>query len=629
MVRKYLDVKKHRNMQELKYLRRVDIITLRKHLFKWLKFIFSIIAITVSLYGLFCTVYSDVIVQNNNDFLTLPDKSLNEKKIEVTLDELVKGGENESLQYKKKTYIFILDINKANRNKQLSKNLEERLKKVISSLNSNSFHHYGFKIKEDEVQPNVMSFGKVRLYELLVELLKKNKGRELKDEFSIWVVGNISGQIFPDAGNKIAAAEKNIFDAIAIIKDFSDESDTDPNFDNLFSRLLDQYKDEFKEKLLSEYDEPSFIITILSDLLYDTDQMFTQRSEEVNRNWTQLEEKIRKVSSARIMANMLILAEKEPDAQKTIYPLFRRNIDWYRLNKYLMGNPENRNFLYTVRTTQRNIAFLYTNPYYVSKTPFIIRFTSDGENTIKLDMPSDTNSMLGPKISIFCEKLGGSYASLGESKRLVTGGSEFEVKLKKDQMIRLTYNGRLPLYFSSPILKLSIKNDCTTLLVPIDFVKRLPDWASRLFIHLRRIIILSVIIGVVVLILVLATFLMSKFGFKDLNPIVMSPEKLEEDSASPPEKLEKKPEKTKGHSKDSQRKIDRKIVNLFNELPVKELSELPGVGPGIAKKIKKEREKQLFKNIDDLKRVKGVNDNKIKTIKDHFENKSKKGKDEG
>ncbi len=58
-------------------------------------------------------------------------------------------------------------------------------------------------------------------------------------------------------------------------------------------------------------------------------------------------------------------------------------------------------------------------------------------------------------------------------------------------------------------------------------------------------------------------------------------------------------------------KIQERLKVDINHAPQEELEQLPQIGPTLAQRLIKERERDFFKNLEDLKRVKGMG---VKTL---------------
>lgn len=457
------------------------------------KNVLTVIIFVLALYGVLCTVYSDVIVQNKNNFITIPYQSLANDRVEATFSgllgkkELKEGEENiDKKKNHNNSYIFILDISGSIENINIKTSLYTMYKEGIESAKVT----FGCKISEN-AKPTVLDVAKVQLFKLLRELYL-NKGEDTNDEFAIWTLGDEGKLIYP-SDRKIKIEKQHIRRAIEEIDKIPNRVDRNTNFAHLFRRLTNEYKKELEEKQLDEYDNPYFIITIISDLVHDVKNEFKDRSEKIEKIWEQLKEKIQQISYSRTMANLIVFSDIEPNIQKTIFHLFKSNMDWYRLNKVLIGEEKCNTFLYTVKTTPENIIFYYTNPQFISNSEYIIK-SADRDNDLKVDIPEEVNLVPVPKISLFCKKCSALGKETGEGKRLVSGGSEFEVKLGKDQQLKLIYNGRVPANLSVPVLRLSMSEDFKTILIPILFIKKLPKWASWIFIILQVLFVICLLV---------------------------------------------------------------------------------------------------------------------------------------
>lgn len=587
----------------LKYREKV-LDFFRKYALKIVGVILSILILVVSLYALFCTVYSDVIVQNNNEFIKLPEKSLTEKEIETTFKKLI-GTENKS----RNLHVFVLDISGSiKKGIKLGEDVYINYRDGIKSVND-KFGGGIINLKKRETM-DVFDFVKSRLYRLLLALLQKNKD-ECNSEFAIWTIGDEAVKKYPD-GRKVGVTENSIKDAIKRIDAPINKGEYNTNFVSLFYRLKKVYERELEQNKRDPYESPNFIITILSDLIHDVKNSYNSRSRELKENWNELKEEIKAICNSRIMANMMVISEKNPDIQKTIFSLFKDNIEWYRLNKFLIEEKRQKTFLFTVRTTKKNIIFYYENPNFISQSKFTIRYSQNKANKIRIDIPSKADSVSSQKIIISCRKINAKNEPLGDEQNIITGGSEYEVNLGKNQKIRLTFNGRLPESIYSPILRISLDNEGKTYLIPIDFIKRLPDWASRIFIALKVIFSWVSRIGVFLIVAGLITFFFFKFGIRDQKS--EKSEEIEENALPVQKSLEVEEEGTISEPDISptDQFTEEDFVNI-NSASNNELKKLPGIS---AKRAKKIRENRPYEKIDDLKEVLGKDSYRV--IKDRI-----------
>jgi len=281
--------------------------------------------------------------------------------------------------------------------------------------------------------------------------------------------------------------------------------------------------------------------------------------------------------------------------------LFKENLDWYQLNKYLVGEERNKNFLFTTRPTENNIKFYYENPNFISMSKFILKYTRPEANLIKIDIPLQENKNITQKISVYCEKHGAVDDPSKYRKRIISGGSEFKVELEKSEKIILAFNGRRPSSLSSPILRISLCNEGRTYLVPIDFVKRLPDWASKLFIVLQTLFWVGSILLVVGLLVFFALKKVVKEQQTETGEKPSPPGNSFEKEESHGPKVDISPSSS---IKDESPAEEKSLINI-NTAQANELKALTGINAKRARQIKTMRENHPFKTIDELKGVLG------------------------
>ncbi len=452
--------------------------------------IFTLLMVVISLYALLCTVYSDVIVQNENDFLILPWKSLIEKEPETTFAELV-GKEREE----KCLYVFVLDISGSMRKNTLDESEYINYKKAIQMVD-NTFAQNILKL-ENRKMTDKSDIARVRLYELLLSLLDKNRGGS-DSEFAVWTLGDEGIKIYPEEG-KAKVQYLTIRDAIKRISNTKGYWQRNTNFANLFNSLRIVYDEELSKYPLSEsYERPMVVLTILSDFIDDV--RYTAHSKEIENKWNELKKTIQEITNSKIMFNLIEFSEKEIESRRSIFPILKQNLNWIQWNEYHLGEERDNSFLYRVGIAKNTIKLYYKNPNFIPKSRFTIKYTGNEVNTIKIDILSQDNNNTAQKISLLCEKLGFKDDPIFANNQIISGGREFKVRLGASEQIRLTFSDRLPSGLSSPILRISMGNEGRTYQVPIHFIKKLPEWVPVLFLILQ-------IFFVAMLSLILAEFI--------------------------------------------------------------------------------------------------------------------------
>lgn len=456
----------------------------------------NVFFLIIALYTFLCSIHIDVINRNHNDFVSLPYQFLFVQKQELPLDVLSGGsieensGGNQQAN-RSNLYVFVLDVSSSMTKVNLNSHLHRKYVEGIAAVND----QFGYNIISAGNHPTRMELAKVRLYELLLELLIK-KRKNAADEFSIWILGDKGRLAFP-LDKKIKIGRNTIKDAIVKIDGLKQETNEEANYVSLFQRFSNVYKDELSENRLNQGEDSFFILTILSDLLPDTKKQYKARSKRLEQNWEQLEEKIEQISHSRTIINMIVFSEDEPDNQKTILPLLERNIDAFKLNKFFMGGGTGTKVLYSVKSSKEDIKFYYSTSYDISDTSFVIKSTTKDPYRIEIDLPAAINNIDIPKISLHCEKLGAIGDGIGQIKKIHSGGSPFRVTLYKNQKVKLSLRNRFHSIHPAPILRLRIDNENETLLIPITILKIFPHWVSIMFVFLQLFLLLSLVLKMI------------------------------------------------------------------------------------------------------------------------------------
>ncbi|UCH95770.1 MAG: hypothetical protein JSV88_02695 [Candidatus Aminicenantes bacterium] len=456
----------------------------------------KVLSFIIALYFGLCSIYYDVINQNNKNFYSLPYQFLFAKQNEVTLDQLTGKNTAKKVGKSQKTtqdnlYVFVLDISttmsKVNMNRYLHSKYVEGIEKVSDQ--------FGYDLIKTKNQPNRVDLAKARLYELLLELLK-NKREHAADKFAIWTLGDKGSLVFP-LTNKTTIRDHNIKDAILKIEALKQDTSASANYISLFHRFTNVYKQELTGNQLYRPEGPFFILTILSDLLPDAKKQYNARIKRLDHNWEQLEEKIEQIAHPNTIVNMIVFSEDQTDNQKTLLPLLERNFEAFKLNKFFMG--DETNILYTIRKSRAVVKFYYSSAYDLSKASFMIKSSSREGSRIKIDLPETAGRITFPQITLYCEKLGAIGDGIGQAKIISSGGCPFRVTLYKNQKIKLTLKQRpfSPNPHPAPALRLTIDNRKETLLIPVTFFLTFPGWVSILFILLHVLLLLTLILKII------------------------------------------------------------------------------------------------------------------------------------
>ncbi|HLP62784.1 MAG TPA: hypothetical protein VK186_28355 [Candidatus Deferrimicrobium sp.] len=441
------------------------------------------LSIIVTLYSLFCTIYSDIIIQNNNNVILWPFDFLSNRELSFDFNKFLynqpseynnPGKVPESEVEDKKIYIFVLDCSGSVQAKNTSDFL--RYKDEIEYLCNN----IPFKCPYNEKSKlSMQDVAKIRICNTLLKLCneKRRKIKTSADEFGIWTVEDESTMIYPPKTCRTSLNHDNVMCALnAVLTTNISGKNTD--FSSLFRKITNQYE-EFQKMGDGPFGNPEITLIIFSDLQHDVANKY-QQQKQIEENWDHLVKKIQEISYANVMANIIILSEGEPDIQKTIFPIFKKNnIYWFRLNKYAINSNESYDLVYTAISSKENIKFYYVNSFRIDKTSFI--FNSLGKNAIKIDIPIEMENSSPSNFALYCEHIGASGRvpeDLKESRMLLVGGPSLEIKPDLEDKLKLSYSGRLPSNSITPLLRLSISGDNKAFLIPIDFIKRLPVWAA-------------------------------------------------------------------------------------------------------------------------------------------------------
>lgn len=455
----------------------------------------TVLPLIFCLYFGLCTIFYDVINKNHTDFITLPYQFLFSQKNEATLTELTgknignKTGKSQT-GMQNNLYVFVLDVGNSMSQVTLNNHLFTKYVEGIAAVNE----QFGYDAIHANNTPTPLDLAKVRLYELLLELTKM-KRNNTTDKFAVWALRNNENLIYPPFKEAKIQLD-TIKNAILKIDGLKQDPDIKANYLGLFQWLTDAYKEELSQQPLHQKEGPFFILTILSDLLPDEKKQYKARSQRLEQDWEELEDKIDQISHPNTIVNMVVFSEDESDNQKTILPALERNIDPFKLNKFFMGDKPNPNILYFPRKSETSINFYYSTSLDISSTSFMIRSIDPEPDQIKIDLPEAISYIIPPKISIYCEKLGDIGDGIGESKQIRTGGGSFKTIFCQDQTIRFSLEKApfSPHSHPAPVLRMTLDNKNETLYIPITFIKIFPHWVSILFVLLHFFLLLTFIL---------------------------------------------------------------------------------------------------------------------------------------
>ncbi|MCP4347517.1 MAG: hypothetical protein GY795_18595 [Desulfobacterales bacterium] len=466
---------------------------------------------TVVFYATLFLIHKDAF-RESNDWLFLPYKRLFlDLDNSITINDVIRNKEQEknsnSQQYQKNypqvpmgiLYVFVLDISDSI-NKKIKK--PNWFDKTVRRLVKDGYLDSDKRWDNIPDEINIFDVARVRLCQLLVELISENS----MDCFSIWTVGNFGKKIYPNPENISNSMTHTRFapvDELYIINaikgiDTQYQLEKSTDFKDLFDKIVKKYKNNID---ISNSKVPSLVITILSDMLHDVkDKSEYGDSEELIKNWNELEKKIEELSNRNIMANMIILTKGGEiilhEQHLQIFPVFEKYLDWYRLKKRAIS--ENVTRLFPVVFAENSIIFYYESEDKEGIHDVDLLVTQDDYDMI-IDIPSEINyneqKGLKLKYSIL-----GREDTLRKPGRITSNGSCLREKLKKNQKIRLSCNNPVPkIKMNSLKLRINIAKERRTYLVDINFIKLLPYELAILFVILQSVCIISSILGLLVL----------------------------------------------------------------------------------------------------------------------------------
>jgi hypothetical protein len=449
--------------------------------------LFQILVLSITVYGLLCTIYSDVIIQNDNEFFNISALSMPDKNIEKEFDEIIEEKvnkkdekkESENIEKNEKLYIFVFDISGSALNKKMNNNQVNYIKRIKEIEDE-----YDKRISLDGSN-NTLNFSKLRLLELLSDFYYNS--HIYKDDYlSIWTLGDNGILQYPLDSRKTKIDEAKIVEAAKKISSLEiKKPDKITNFVKLFEKFELNYGDEFKEDSHSIFDTTEIIITFISDLLHDVDK---EENIDIYKNWQELEKYIEEFCKSRIKVNLIVLSDLDSEKNRSIYPILRSNLEGHRLNKEPLEDEKKPDSLFPIRYAKNKIEFYYTNQKDIIEASQSIKVPGKKDDRIRISIVGEDNTSIIPRISFYCE-----ISEPGQNKRIFSNENYFDSKLKEANRIKFKNNNRFFLGNITPLLKISIYNERTSFLIPICFIKKLPNQAVIIFKLLQKLIIFSLL----------------------------------------------------------------------------------------------------------------------------------------
>jgi hypothetical protein len=404
-------------------------------------------------------------------------------------------------------YIFVLDK---------SQSIQGRIKKlkwydkIVERLISEDYIPEETRLKKHH-EKTITTFdaAEVCLYGMLVDLAAG--GRSSKDSFAIWTVGNYGKRIFPDwrdpamgelVNQKMAKVTKaNVLRSIKKVQANLSTIDINTDFKHLFDKIWEEHEDylEIKKKISPQ--SPSLIITILSDQQHDVSEKkaYIGKEAKINKNWEDLKDRIKELSNAKIMANMIVVTKdgrlKETTALKymQIFEVFKK---FYRRHPHLLEKKTILEDIHPILLFPKIIPDSCINFYYESDVGVIndAKLLAKEDTNILIQIPSEINSQIRGDV-IFKWEIKGADSETPRDEGILDVNQEYHQELLKNQMLQLTYTGS----FSPKDLKrvriwITHEKSRKSALVDVNFIKKLPFFIAVVMLVLELMIILLLII---------------------------------------------------------------------------------------------------------------------------------------
>ncbi len=456
---------------------------------------------SVALYSLMCTIYSDIIVAQNNDFMWLPwlaSGQVQEDRSPIRIRKILPDIEEKNEDV---LYVFVLDV---------SKSMLEETEPIRSSWYEEAIK----KIKEEfpglEMKSKVgdsltgWDLARARLLLSLLHLFESSDKRvQDSPRFAVWIVGEGSSLVLPKDGdhaldpdgmNYIHMNRTNFFKACEEVNNIKTEDlSRSTDFLSLLKKILSRYE----KGLEKGPGRATFVLTILSDLVHDPDsKLHRVRFQELEKEWQLLEEEIRRLSDYRIMANAVVYAKDNETIQRgSIYRHFKTHFDFYKLNREdLNGGSEvgsvarDDEILHLKMSAPEAIGFYYTNPVSIQNMSARIKFHHS--YSLDVEIPGSISGFKAPDLNLRWRLMSGDHVK--RSGKWSTGGGAMALNVIAGNVLELRYSGRLPPHSINVVnLRISVKEAYRTYFVPMIFLKTLPSGAATWMRFLHAVMILS------------------------------------------------------------------------------------------------------------------------------------------
>jgi hypothetical protein len=468
-----------------------------------IKLLFEVLFLSITVYGLLCTVYADVIIQNDNEFFRLSRLTIPKKDLENDFGKIIGGmiekDESQTAQ-EGNLYILVFDISGSFQNERIDKNVSQNYRERIEKIRT--LFNESLNFDEDI---NILNLSKLRLYEILSEFYKYHD-KYKNDKFSIWTLGDKGKRLYPALIFDEKINQKTVFDAMNKLSKFRlIRPDDNTDYYDLLYKIILTNEDKIKPIIKDTNFSPKIILTFISDLLHDVDnkELFKSKEKKIIEDWEKLEKKIEQICNSGIMVNLIILKNIDKENRKSVFPSFYKHLDWHRLNYPSLYDNENADLLFPNRYVEGNIKFCYTTPESVADISLCLKFPFNEEHECQISIIGEDNIPIIPRLSFHCKIPGTKDETI-----IFSDGGFFRPKIPESGMIKLRLRNRTLQSVSIPILKVSDFKSRVSYLIPIYFKKKLPEKVATFF----RVFLVSIILCCLFIPFIILNFSPSKIS---------------------------------------------------------------------------------------------------------------------